>query len=301
MTEQRKSFGHQVGEKVVRTAIAIVGLLVLRVILSALPVLNHAAPLYPEIWVETWRGTVVSSQDEQRQREIADRLKAIVGDLPYDALLESFRAYAIQTGVRLDNKADQAAVQSALQHWLITGHLAIFPITIAHAVIDTLILVMLVVFGLELRNLYRSGYPQFPDLGQLLNLCVLTIVAAIAYVSYQGLLYPLIGTDGQQAYDWVFLLVGMAPLIGIVVMAARNMDRLTALVMRSGTASATAVVDPIACSSCGRPMQIGTKFCPDCGAASGARAANASVRDCSSCGAENPATAKFCKECGSPV
>jgi hypothetical protein len=300
MTEQRSSLSRQVGEKVVRTTIAIMGLLVLRVILSALPVLNHAAPIYPQVWADIWGLVVAPSQaNPQHPVDIESKLRDMFPNDAYQIYLQSLQTALVQEGIKA-NQGDRTAILSAYQHWLIASRLAIFPITIAHAVIDTLILVLLVFFGLELRNLYRSGYPRFPDLGQLLNLCVLTIVAAIAYVSYQGLLYPLIGADGQQAYDWVFLLVGLAPLLGIVVMGARNMDGLTALVMRSGAGSAMPIVGSIACS-CGRPMQPGTKFCPDCGAAFDARPVNASGRNCSICGADNPASARFCKECGRPV
>ncbi|MGC1686208.1 MAG: zinc ribbon domain-containing protein, partial [Candidatus Acidiferrales bacterium] len=297
MTVQRSSLGHQVGEKVVRTAIAIVGLLVLRVVLSALPVLNHAGPLYPDVWADPWRAAATASPDAQKLQVMEQQWRDAFGDR-YDDLIKQFQDYVIQTGMRPNQRTDPAAALKLYQNWLISAHLAIFPITIARAVVDTLILVLLVFFGLELRNLYRSSYPRFPDLGQILNLCVLTIVAAIAYVSYQGIAYPLIGADGQQAYDWIFLLIGLAPLIGLVVMAARNMDSLTSLIMRSGTGSATAVVGSIACGSCGHPMQLGTKFCPNCGAGSAASAASPSARNCSSCGAENQAAAKFCKECG---
>jgi hypothetical protein len=301
MTGQRSSLGQQVGEIVVRTTIAIVGLLVLRVILSVLPVLNHAAPIYPQVWADTWNLVAAPSQTNvPHPVDIEAVLRNTFGDNGYQLYLQSLQAYLIQQGIR-GNQGDRAAILSGYQHWLTAAHIAIFPITIAQAATDTLILLLLVFFGLELRSLYRSSYPRFPDLGQILNLCVLTIVAAIAYVSYQGLFYPLIGPDGQQAYDWVFLLVGLAPLVGIVFLASRNMDRVTASVMRSGTDSAPAAVGTIACSSCGRPMLPGTKFCPNCGAGSVATATATMARSCSSCGAENQAAAKFCKECGRPV
>jgi hypothetical protein len=298
MTEQQNSLGHQIIEKVVRTGIAIVGLLILRLILSALPVLNHAAPLYPDIWVDSWRVTEADVQGgDQGERSMAEKLQKTLGS-SYEPIVRSFTDYLNAKGLR-GNRVDHGAVLDAFQGWLSSTHMAIFPITIARAVIDTLILLLLIFFGLELKNLCRSGYARFPDLGQVLNLCILAIVAAIAYVSYQGLLYPLIGPDGQAVYDWVFLLIGLAPLIGIAIMASRNMDRLTALVMRSGSLVATAGVEvPVCAGGCGYAIPPGTRFCPNCGAPASVPATNQFVRHCSSCGANNSPTARFCKTCG---
>ena len=298
MTQPAGSFTRQLGEKVLRVVIAIVGLLVLRVVLSALPVVNHAAPLYPQVWTDVWEGVVDPSRPEPRPTEIQNAIQKTFGDNS-PIILDSLRK-AIETEVGR-NQNDRSLVLSAYQHWLISAHLALFPITIAHAVIDTLVLLILILFGTELRNLYRSGYPRFPDAGQILNMCVLTLAAAIAYISYQGVLYPLIGADGQQAYDWIFLLIGLAPLIGAGVLAARNMDRLTALIMRPEPRNSLVATGMTACARCTHTMQAGTKFCPDCGAAAALPNTVPAPRHCSSCAAENLFAAKFCRECGQPM
>jgi len=300
MTQPGSSFRRQVVEKTIRVGICIVGLLVLRMILSLLPVFNHAGPIYPQTWSDAWHAAITTSQEPQRLNVLDQKLRTELGD-QYDAYMELFKAYITQLQLRPNQLNDPAAALKAYQDWLISSHLAIFPITIARGVIDSLILGLLVFFGLELKNLYRAGYPRFPDLGQILNLSILTIVAAIAYVSYQGLVYPLVGADGQQTYDWIFVVIGLLPLIGIVIMAARNMDRLTALIMPSATATGPIVAGTIACASCGGRMQVGTKFCPNCGAASRATMPMSAGRYCASCGAENPSAAKFCRECGSDL
>jgi len=46
-----------------------------------------------------------------------------------------------------------------------------------------------------------------------------------------------------------------------------------------------------ACPSCGKQINAGAKFCPECGAKVG-------TNFCSECGAANKAGAKFCSECG---
>lgn len=50
------------------------------------------------------------------------------------------------------------------------------------------------------------------------------------------------------------------------------------------------------CSECGRPLPVGAKFCPNCGAR-----VQAAPQTCTQCGAEIPVGAKFCPECGTPV
>ena len=50
------------------------------------------------------------------------------------------------------------------------------------------------------------------------------------------------------------------------------------------------------CTRCGKPMPVGAKFCPECGASAAPAAAK-----CVKCGAAIPAGAKFCPECGTPT
>lgn len=59
----------------------------------------------------------------------------------------------------------------------------------------------------------------------------------------------------------------------------------------------------LACASCGTPMQLNQKFCPNCGAPAPAppppsTPAAGSTKFCMSCGGKMPSTAKFCGTCG---
>jgi len=289
------TLGRQVGEKFVRVCIGVVGLLILRGILSVMPVLR-TEPVYfyspsqadqsalLSQWAAQWPAYAQYGLTQAQLEQIFDQLRQ-----------------AQQANTHLapgDNGADFARAWAAS---LMALHVAIFPITIANAVVDTLIFLLLVLFGRELTFLFRSGYAKLPDMGLMLNLGLLTIVVALAYHSYQGVAFPLLGLDSAEIYGWVFLALGLAPLVGIAVVGARNMDALTAMVMRSGQpAYATASTR---CGSCGQPVEWGTKFCPNCGAGMGAPAvaAHAATRKLCACGADNPATAKFCKGCGQPV
>lgn len=276
MNAYAATLSHRVVEKGVRVGIAIVGLLVLRIILSALPMLKS-----PVMWMPSTANStpfnpsnffgLSPDQVNQVQTAFAEWLKNTLGG-------------------KLPEQTSELLIQS---------HLAIFPITIANAVVDTLIFLMLVLFGRDLASIFRSGYAKFPDLGQLLNFGVLTIVVALAYHSYQGIFYPLLWPDNLSIYGWVFLALVLAPLIGIAVLVARNMDVLTTAVMHSG---AKAIVEsgPILCRSCGNSIESGSKFCPACGApVNVARPAETAARNfCASCGAENPVGGKFCRSCG---
>jgi hypothetical protein len=62
----------------------------------------------------------------------------------------------------------------------------------------------------------------------------------------------------------------------------------------------TPVITGISCASCGTPLQLQHKFCPNCGAAAPTPlpVAQAGTKFCVSCGAKIPLTANFCGSCG---
>jgi len=291
MTGEVKGLGQQVTERVVRVGIAVIGLLVLRGILSVMPMLRNE-PIY----TVTLPGVSVNMQDplfwQQVQRAWSDpQIQALFADAQRQAFTEAMR-HATN---------NLPSVLQAYNESLMAAHLAIFPITIAKGVVDTLIFVLIFLFGRNLAHLFRVGYPRLPDLGQVFNLCLLLVVVGIAYQSYQGLAYPFLFPDSYAIYGWVFLALVLTPLIALAVVVARNMDAITAMVMQSGStvAAVPAAVAAGRCSSCGAPITAAAKFCPSCGSASTAPAPITSGKKiCQACGAENLATARFCKDCG---
>jgi hypothetical protein len=273
--QQPTPLGRQVGEKIVKLVIALIGLFILRAILSALPMLRS-----PVLWMPS-----VSSAASTPQNPFGSDFAQIQGPIA-----EAMRA---ALGGKLPDQMTELLIQSRL---------AIFPVTIATALVDTVMFVVLVVFGRDVALIVRTNYSRLPDLGQMINLAVLTVVVAMAYYSYQGVCYPFLWPASQDVYGWVFLPLGLAPLVGIAVIVARNLDALTATVMRVG---GTAVTGPraITLGSCGHAMVIGAKFCPTCGSAANTRAVDTAPakKVCPSCGAENLVTARFCKDCGHAV
>lgn len=278
------TLGRQIGEKLLRVSIAVIGLLVLRLILSALPMLKSPMIYVPSSTPVGMPSPVAAGPGnpdpltEQIERQMQDLQRGLAAQVAAGTLPE------------------------ATSDYLMSLHLVIFPLTIAYAVVDTLIFVMLVLFGRNLASIVRSGYSKFPDLGQIFNFGILTAVVAAAYYSYEGILYPLLWPSHQDLYGWTFLVLGLAPLAGVVILVSRNMDRITGAVMHSG-AKALDGSPTMQCGSCGQTLQVGTKFCPACGGAAvtvpGPVAAG--TRFCPSCGVQNPQGTKFCGECGTSI
>lgn len=174
------------------------------------------------------------------------------------------------------------------------GNTGIHPLAAGKVILDTLTFVVLLRFGAATSSLLRSGYRKLADSGPILNLTIITLVVALAYNSYGGLIRPLLG-ESESLYGWLFLVLGIAPVAAIVVLVLRNIDTITELVFRSTHLSSATIAF---CANCGCTIEPGTKFCPQCGLP-----ADASPKQgkCPSCGAENTGTAKFCKECGKPL
>ncbi len=296
MTVVNKSLKQIVTEKFVRIVIVIVGLLVLRGILSVMPMLRND-PIYTVSWrgvplyrtdtpltIDAFLGMLSSEQNRTQLQWLADEIQ--------------------QEQIRLSRENAAAGPGFALKtqnEILIDSYLAIFPITIAKGVVDTMIFAALLLFALNFAQLFRARYARLPDFGLMVSLCIVTAVIAMAYHFYQGLAYPFLFPDNYSIYGWVFVVLVLLPLIGLGVVVARNMNTITALVMQSGSSLAASSNGDLSssCSRCGQSIPAGVKFCGNCGAAAAAPLSQASARSfCPSCGTENPSATKYCKECG---
>jgi ribosomal protein L40E len=292
MAQAQSVFGPEFGKKAVRLAITLVGLLVLRAVLGALPMLSNAS-----------------------------------------------------------------AIGSSLMS----------PLVIADAVVDTLLLVVLLRFGLSTGRSVAENSARFADVGKIISLTTVVVVLLIAYKQYETPTaclvvskedFSKIGSNPQTSvnpedilqnfgqivqqlsnagaikvtgstlvavqnaavvllrqppdiYGWTFLILIAIPVVGIVVLVSRNLDAFTDVVFHAALSSPSTARSPavtgsaagapatLQCGNCGQPTTADAKFCPNCGTASRAATSIASDRKfCPSCGADNPATAKFCKDCG---
>lgn len=289
MAQAQSLLGPELGKRAVRFALTIVGLLILRAIIGALPMLANAS---------------------------------VIGD----------------------------SMMS--------------PLVIAYAVVDTLILLALLQFGVSLGKTVGETSTRFPDVGRIITLATLVVALLIAYRQYEaptaclvvspsdlskaGQSYPtpinldqiwpglsqmmqgiakaqvnmatgatlvayqkiavIVLRQPPDIYGWTFLILVAIPVVGIVVMVSRNLDAFTEAVLHAASPSpsrsavnnfAPGVSATVQCKSCGQPITTGSKFCPNCGTASSALTSIAAARKvCPACGADNPGAAKFCKECG---
>jgi membrane protease subunit (stomatin/prohibitin family) len=92
---------------------------------------------------------------------------------------------------------------------------------------------------------------------------------------------------GSPAADVMQMMAGMA--MGQKMMQGFDTSGTAAPAGPGVPATATAP-----CPSCGKPVPVGAKFCPECGSAQAAPVAT----PCANCGAQLAPGAKFCPECG---
>lgn len=98
-----------------------------------------------------------------------------------------------------------AASLPMLRHAPPLGGTSLFPLALTLAIIDTLIFVALVQFGIGVAALVYTATPTFPESGRLVLLAVLTLVALLAYHGYDGVLPPLLGSrTGESIADPAF-------------------------------------------------------------------------------------------------
>jgi hypothetical protein len=262
-TTNQNSMGSEVGRRLVKAIIAILGLIVIRIILDNLPMLKEARPI-------------------------------IVGS-GASAAANANIAQFFNTGQMPSNLSDLAS-QYAVGF--------IFPISIANAIVDTLIFVVLIGTAAGFNGLIQTRSKRLPEGGLIILLLILTIVVALAYHSYMGVIPPLLGSQANL-YGWFSLVLGLLPLIGLIVVASRNLDAITEVVFSStrGVASIpvlqAAESSSATCSKCGGAIAAGAKFCGSCGAPAPVSAS--AGRFCSGCGTKNDSGAKFCNSCGKPL
>lgn len=284
---QQQSAAGQISEKCIRSGIAIGGLLILRAIASALPMLKYADPL--------WHRSLTDLSGANNLPQSMASLGAVVQNI-----MQAAAGAQLQRGwLAAINAQSGSQAADSVQKGLIAMHLAIFPITVVRVTIDTVILVLLLRLGYEVGAVVRENFRRLPSLGQILSLLTAILVVSLAYGVYQGIFYPLLGPQNVNLYGWIFLGIGVIPLIGIVLNVSQNMDAITGAVFRSAQAMAGA----LKCSGCGRPLAPRAKFCPYCGTVAEVSAPMPATQRkyCASCGTENPPESRFCKDCGQTI
>ena len=227
MTQGKSILDREFAKRVIRVALAIVGLLILRAVLGALPMVKNASSI---------------------------------------------------------------------------GSSLLTPLVLAQAIVDTVIFVLILRFGVGLGSAIQANYTRLPDLGKIVSLAFVALVLVLAYSSYQTVTACLVesasdtlkGASGPQGcppgvdeatckmlegiqnasrsitergipnlpgsllegyqemavvafrqspdiYGWTFLILIAIPVVYIVVLISRNLDALTEMVFHAATASSKPV------------------------------------------------------------
>jgi Short C-terminal domain len=165
------------------------------------------------------------------------------------------------------------------------------PLVLVRAVVDTLIFLTLLRFGVEVGQIVRTNFKPAPELGKILSLVVVVIVLLLAYHSYQtpaacvmetpadlvnlgkpgntglsqnladvvrvwqeavqGVTADAVATatgnnllayqrlavavlrQPPDLYGWTFLILILIPVVGVVAMVSRNRNTFTELILHA--------------------------------------------------------------------
>lgn len=288
MTHTQSFFNPEFGKRVVRLAMTVVGLLVLRAILGNLPMLANATAL----------GSSLMSP-------------LVIADAIVDTL---FLIVLLQFGLRVGRSLTESSTRFPDVGKIITLVTLVVVLLIAYRQYE-LPTACLLISPSDLSKLSQGGQLAsdvsqiLPFLNQMMqgilnaevNLAMGATLTAIQNAAVLVLRRP------PDIYGWTFLILAAIPMVGIVVLISRNLDGFTDMIFHaaSSTSRLTVVRSTSSaqtarqCGNCGEQMAAEVKFCSNCGTTACAPIPIvSSQRTCSSCGADNSANARYCTACG---
>lgn len=297
MPESPRSRAEEFGKKGVRFTVTLIGLLLLRGLLSVLPMLKNATAIG-----NTFLSPIVLSD-------------AIVDTL----ILASLLTFGFTVSRILRESYPRVADLSTATLFGIVLLILVLAYNLFELPIACVVVSPQDAFTADAANAARAALVgaqlSVGDMfNQIANGMSAQLTQALRNVSgdtlaaYQRLaVFKL--RQSPDIYGWTFLLLSAIPVVGIVILGSRNLDRISELFLHKAREATTGVQQDTApateaearCNSCGQKMAVDAKFCPQCGAASRGTMPAAAARKCPSCGTENSSTAKFCKECGRAV
>jgi hypothetical protein len=168
-----------------------------------------------------------------------------------------------------------------------------------------LAIVLLIFLGVGMAHMIKTGkFGKAFAFGEILN-----IIRGIGWLKYLGWIV-VVAVIGAV----LSALSGLIPIVGSIISAIIQpllgvfVFRSMGLLYNDGAppqlrAQAPVVGAPLACLSCGTPLQPHYKFCSTCGAPAPIPAPppappQPSTKFCISCGAKIPSAAIFCGSCG---
>jgi hypothetical protein len=96
-------------------------------------------------------------------------------------------------------------------------------VSVIGAIIDTLIFVSIIACARDISVLAGSKVSQVRETDKIIMLTSWTIVIAMGYGAYQGIITPLLGRYAQL-YDWFAFLLLLVPLAKLVFIIYHNLD-----------------------------------------------------------------------------
>jgi len=244
MSQMQPILGPDFAKKAVRFVLAVVGLLILRAILGALPMLKNAPAIgdsliSPLVIAQTVVNTTILtvllgfglklgrllSQNYARFPDLGKMVSLATVAL---VLLVAYKVYQVPTACLLETPSDlgklgAANAPGALQQILQSP---------------------------GIREAVEAAAQMVQQNAHLGGEGAATLLMAYQQIAVLALRQP------PDLYGWVFLLLIAVPIVGIVVLVARNLDSLTEVAFHSAAASlkpALAVGGPVAGGPAGGP------------------------------------------------
>lgn len=289
MPSQSYSWTNVIVKKLIRIFIAVVGLIILMGIFNALPMIKNTPPIIIGSYSEHYFRKNFPSYSFEKGYSNVIAAEIAKGRLPFfNGAGFSYRKPTPSNVARVN--ASNYALKIPVAY--------ILPASIVDASFATIIFAFLIVSFTQIAGLIKANSRSFPEFGMMMLYAILIIIVTFAGGSYYNVLLPLIGLGYANLYEWLFLLLGILPLIGIIVIGSRNLDTMTEILFSSSKKALES--STVLCPDCGSQVEKGIRFCPHCGYDMSSINMQF-VKKCPSCGTENKSDAKFCKGCGKPI
>jgi len=163
------------------------------------------------------------------------------------------------------------------------------------AIIGIIMIVIFINFRRDFAPKLKEALPKFPESEKILRNAVTLAIIVIAYLMFQDLIRPLLGSSGW-IYTLIFVLIALYPLYSLITTLYRGGHQVSdAVTVKIAQDSG----EVIKCQKCGEIVVSDAKFCPNCAAK--LEVSPRTTLECKKCGTVNKASSKFCLNCARPL
>ncbi|OPY55833.1 MAG: Double zinc ribbon [Pelotomaculum sp. PtaU1.Bin035] len=165
---------------------------------------------------------------------------------------------------------------------------------IASAVISSIIIGLILIFGQDIAFRVVRIVPSYPEANPLINTVSILISIVIAYMAFNKILSPLFAKINLAwLYPVLFLCIAIFPVYRITALLFTSSGKITDLFIGERRAAASA--NTVVCPNCGDIVPE-SKFCSRCGKEMIREKADSVF--CQKCGSVLKPGVKFCAKCG---